>query len=1041
MSQTNQRDGNMLKLKIVLSFVFCTLLTVLPLSAHEITVPEGFTYEKVTDTSLTKYPMMAGFDDRGRLFIAENAGVNIKAEDLVKDPPSLIRMLEDTDNDGVFDKSTVFADKMTFPMGALWYRNALYVASPPYIWRLEDTDDDGVADKREILVDQFGFSGNAASIHGCFLSPTGRIFWCDGRHGHEFKDVSGKTTSKGLAARIFSSRPDGSDVQTFAGGGMDNPVEVDFMPGGDMLGTVNLMEGKPRVDTLIHWVKGGVYPKYSMTNCLEEFQRTGELLTASYRFGHVAVSGMIRYRGVQFGEEYRDSIFVSIFNTHRVVRVKLEKTGATYQGKEDDFFVSDDPDFHVTDVLEDADGSLLVINTGGWFRIGCPTSQVAKPNILGAIYRVRKKDSHKVNDPRGIKLNLEKQPEEKLAKLLDDSRFVVREKTTDLLALQEDKAIPVLESTLKSGSETARLNSVWSLSRMKSEKAIPVIQSALTSEYEDVRQAAAQSLGLLKDSSSINLLLGLLNDSSPSVQREAATSIGQIVLSGNVSESEYAKIIHELLVPLQTGKVDRFGEHARIFSVINLADREGTLSFLEHTNPQVRRAALIALDQMENGNLTRELVTPLLDTDDQKLQQTVLEIMNDHEGWTSEILALLNDWIKKPELSETEKIILRGTLLAHAQDGDLQKLIAGSLNDASVSPSTKGVLLEVIYRSSLPKLPDHWINSLTGVLKGSDEELKIAAIRTLHSRKVDSMNPLLLKILNQADNSPALRIQAILASASTMKKVNQDLFEFLSGQLDEDQEPLHRLEAAKAMASLPLNDQQLNVLVEQVRTADLLTLPLLLRAYEKSESETVGQNLLKGLSGSDAFDSLPHQQLYKLLEKYPPSVQAEGRKLLVRLGVNPELQKKKLDEFASLQAGGDIEKGKEIFTGKKTACAGCHTIGGQGGKVGPDLSRIGRIRTGRDLTEAIIFPSASFAREYQSYQVLTGEGYSHTGVISRQTGSEIFLRTADLSEIRIPRTDIEEMKESQTSVMPQGFDKLLTKEEIRDLLAYLQSLK
>ena len=68
----------------------------------------------------------------------------------------------------------------------------------------------------------------------------------------------------------------------------------------------------------------------------------------------------------------------------------------------------DDPDFHPTGLVEDADGSLLVIDTGGWFRIGCPTSQVAKPHVTGGVYRIRRKDAPKVDDPRGLRLAWDK---------------------------------------------------------------------------------------------------------------------------------------------------------------------------------------------------------------------------------------------------------------------------------------------------------------------------------------------------------------------------------------------------------------------------------------------------------------------------------------------------------------------------------------------------------------------------------------------------------------------------------------------------------
>ena len=72
-------------------------------------------------------------------------------------------------------------------------------------------------------------------------------------------------------------------------------------------------------------------------------------------------------------------------------------------------------------MLEDADGSLLVIDTGGWFRIGCPTSQIAKPDVMGAIYRVRKTDAQRVADPRGLKIAWNSLSPEALAKLLSDA--------------------------------------------------------------------------------------------------------------------------------------------------------------------------------------------------------------------------------------------------------------------------------------------------------------------------------------------------------------------------------------------------------------------------------------------------------------------------------------------------------------------------------------------------------------------------------------------------------------------------------------------
>ncbi len=224
----------------------------------ELKVPDGYVVELAAGPPLVAHPTMACFDDRGRLFVSENAGVNLSAAELEEQLPNSVRLLEDTDRDGRFDKSTVYADRMTFPMGGAWHDGALYVASPPNIWRLEDTDNDGVADRREILVSQFGYTGNAASVHGCFNGPDGRIYWCDGRHGHEFRDKEGNVTSKLAGSYIFSCLPDGSDIRIHSGGGPDNPVEVDFTDEGEMLGTVNIMYSRPRIDCLVHWQHGGV---------------------------------------------------------------------------------------------------------------------------------------------------------------------------------------------------------------------------------------------------------------------------------------------------------------------------------------------------------------------------------------------------------------------------------------------------------------------------------------------------------------------------------------------------------------------------------------------------------------------------------------------------------------------------------------------------------------------------------------------------------------------------------------------------------------
>ena len=112
----------------------------------------------------------------------------------------------------------------------------------------------------------------------------------------------------------------------------------------------------------------------------------------------------------------------------------LTPAGATFASRDEDFLVSDNFDFHPTDVLEDADGSLVVIDTGGWYKLCCPTSQLWKPEIPGGIYRVRRAGAAKFADPRGLAIDWARSSPEDEAKWLADERPAVRRRAVHELA-------------------------------------------------------------------------------------------------------------------------------------------------------------------------------------------------------------------------------------------------------------------------------------------------------------------------------------------------------------------------------------------------------------------------------------------------------------------------------------------------------------------------------------------------------------------------------------------------------------------------------
>ncbi len=551
----------------------------------QLKVPDGYVVEVAAAPPLVSHPLMADFDHKGRLYIAANCGENLPRPDLEKRLPNFVQRLEDTDKDGKFDKATVFADKMTFPQGCLWFDGSLYVASSGAIWKLTDKDDDGVADERVKLVGDFGYTGNAADVHGPFRGPDGRIYWCEGRHGHEIKDAEGKLISKGKAARIFSCRPDGSDVQTFCTGGMDNPVEICFTPEGEMLGTVNLMYASPRRgDCLVHWQYGGVYPREDFAESLgSEFVRTGPLLPEVHNFGHVAVSGLCHasFGSPEFKAE-RETLFVTEFNTHRIKRVILKAKDSSYAVESvDDFAVAESNDFHPTDILEvEEDGSLLVIDTGGWFRIGCPVSQVAKAHIPGAIYRIRRANAKpRVRGPLRTDQSIDR-----LADWLRDTKN------------PNDNALAWQTSEKHSKPNHAR---EWSraLSRIGTSAAELRLIELLQSESQWTRQTAVRGL-LYADPAKYRrergLRDGLLNairNDSLFGRRVALSTLGRLY----AHEPKLAEEIFEAMPSLPD---DRNLEHAFAYALIETGDREGIAKQLSHPDESLRNAAAKALEEL-----------------------------------------------------------------------------------------------------------------------------------------------------------------------------------------------------------------------------------------------------------------------------------------------------------------------------------------------------------------------------------------------------------------------------------------------------------
>lgn len=1006
----------------MLSALLLTSATAAPLTYQPpvITVPPGFSIELVAAPPLVGHPMMACFDERGRLFIAESAGFNLDEKQLEERRPNFIRMIEDTDGDGVFDKSVIFADKLMIPNGALWLDGALYVAEPPGIWRFIDTDGDGVADRREHLAGNVRSNGMSSTLHGPVLHPGGRLFWCSGQQGYSLEKDAEPPPGR-IAPGVFSLTRDGAEHEVFAIGGTANPVEVTFNDEGEVFGTIAILDrvDGQRNDALMHWIYGGIYSHNP--NDPVPLKRTGPDLPPLSRVGQVAPAGLECYRGASFGAEFRGNIFWSQFNTRRVLRTRIERDGATFRSKDEDFLVSESVDFHPTDVIEDADGSLLVIDTGGWFRHGCPTSHIAKPEAKGAIYRIRRTDARKIDDPRGLKLDW---TGANVVTLLDDPRPAVRDRAIATLAQQGDRALDALKSPAP--TIMARRNAVWTLSRIGTTAARKMIRDSLKDADASVRQAAANALGCARDRDSVSALIERLErDAEPSVRREAATALGRI--GDGIA-------VAPLLAALRKSG-DTFLDHSLIYALIQIGQPDLTRAGLSDSATRVRRGALLALSQMKNAGINRDQLAPLLRADAVELQRAAFSVAA-RDDMVSAMREQLTGTIPAPRATLFEE-----TLAAQAGVRAVQQLIVDVLRDPQTAPPTRLLVIDAIQHSTVKPFPDAWIDPLAAELHASVSEVRLAVVALARARALKPLDGPLTKIAADAQQPAPFRLACLDAIAPRLGTVDDALFTLVDDQLAAADTPTGRLSAARTLAALRLSKPQILRLVKRLPSADALILPTLLQAFTRAANDEVGQALVAALEKAPAITSTRADDLARLLEEYPAATQSAAKPLLALLGANLERQRARLEELSPLLNGGDVGRGKQVFFDQKATCVACHRVSGQGGVIGPNLSTIAEVRSGRDLLESVVFPSASIVQSYHPFNVGTRDGQSHFGMLIRETPEAVWLRAVDLTEVKIETAQIATMAEAPISLMPQGLDAILSADELRDLLAFLQSLK
>jgi putative membrane-bound dehydrogenase-like protein len=1010
------------------------------LNGYRFRLPEGFTIELAAGQPEVVYPICADFDENGRLYVSEASGTDDDFPGQLQAKPHRVLRLEDTDGDGRFDKRTVFADRMMLPQGCLWFDGSLYVGAPPSIWKLTDTNGDGVADRRKEWFRNHELGGCANGIRGPYFGPDGMIYWCKGGHARETYQREGQAPLVTAADHVFRRRSDGSGFESVVAGGMDNPVEVAFTRAGEPLFTTTQYQelGQPRTDGIFHAVYGGVYPKV-LPSVLEHIWTAPTLMPVLAHWGAASPAGLLRYESAAFGAEFHDqeNVFAALFSFHKVTRHRLRSEGATYQASNEDFLVCDSLDFHPTDVIEDADGSLLVIATGGWYRRCCPSSNFYSPEVKGAIYRIRRLGAPRVADPRGSSLNWDRLTETALIALLADSRPAVRRRATQALANRTKAAVPLLMEAVHSRQQSAeaRLQAVWAATRIADPAARAVARDALDDPDGTVRQAALHAVSLWRDRAAVPQLLAVLRQASPAHRRAAAEALGRIGAAEAVPG----------LLAAAGEPADRTLEHSVTFALIEIGDLAATARGLESANPLTRRAAITALDQMNVGRLDPAIFSKSMRSTDRALRETAWWVAGHHPECAIALEPVLHDALLAAQAVSAENEPLVGLLARYAKNADFQACISDRLIDVRSSAPARRILLAAMARAELKEIPSSWVGAVARLHGDADAGLIsdwLATIRAwrLPADRAGKLVPVLRAIGEDQRLAPDVRLLALAAIPGGTAEIRPPLIDFLIGLLPIEQHPKLRSLAAEVLAAARLSPDQQKSLAARLPTTGPLERQRLLPSFRNAPGN-VAQALLAALDTPSSLPGLRPEDLQGLFDSFGPSVHADSARLLDILTKRSQQQKLQIAQLLPLVRNGDPHRGKEVFHSSKAACSTCHQIAYLGGNRGPALTQIGTIRTEGDLLESILMPSVTIVQGYEPWLVATKDGKIHNGLLAGETSEEIVLATGALETVRLRRDEIEAPKPSSTSIMPEGMGQLLTPREIADLVAFLKTCK
>ena len=932
-------------------------------AAQSIHVPDGFKVELVAAEPLVQDPVAIDWGPDGKLWVVEMAdyplGMNGKGQ-----PGGRVRFLEDTDSDGRYDKSTLFAEGLSFPNGVLVWGNGVLVTAAPQIIYLEDTSGDGKADLQSPLYSGFLEGNQQLRVNGLRWGLDNWVYCASGsHHGGYGKDSKIKSLQTGIeyqvGSRDFRLRPDQGLLDPQSGPSQYGRSRDDW---GSWFGVQNshplwhyvLSDHNIRRNPhyappdpkqqVVTPANPPVYPASKLQKRYHSFSQSGHFTSACspmiYRddflfdrgaeqhaftcepFHNLVQHNLIRDEGVSFGfrrapGEGKTDFFASEDRWCRPVMARTGPEGALWVVDMYRYMIE-----HPQWLPENGKNELRP-----WFRAG---------QHHGRIYRIVRNDpAHDLEPIRESGRSLADQSVPGLVALLESSNGWQRDMAQRILVRGDHQAaVPMLEKLLHASQQPlARLHALWTLSGL-GRLSVDSLQTVLSDQHAGVRRNALRIASEIKVN--IDCLTRLTDDPDPKVKLELMSCLG------NYQHPSAASALGQMLA-------------------VNAGDHYMVAAAMSSLNP---------------GNV-------------------------------SEVLASLINAKAQPEL--------------------VRELIGQAV--AMGDPATIDRVLKLVCVPTEGRIDYRHFASLAMALDGlEDRKWPIShASDDVRHRITDSIQAARLCVKDQSADVDR-RVNAVHLLGREQNRRKSD-FELLAGLLGPRSPASVQQQVILRLANI--NDPEVaGVLLDgwQSHSPEQRKQILDVMVSRPVWSASLLAHVQNGLVSSSELPAPIQQQLLN------DNKNSGSWKKLLSAKVSADRAEVLTQYSSAIKLKGEVTRGQTLF---KKLCINCHKVKDEGYDVGPKLASITN-KTKEALLASIIDPSGTVDASYFNYSILTADGRTFSGKLETETATSITLLAAEGKRTTVLRDNIEMLKASRKSLMPDGLEQNLELQDVADLIQYVQ---